>query len=251
MTKIKLQKLLADLGHCSRRAAEVLIQAGRVHVNDELAHLGQRVSEEDRVKVDGQTLQRPIKHSEHQVLMLNKAVGTLCTRHDAMGRPTVFDGLPKAPAGRRWIGIGRLDLNTSGLYLCTTNGDLAHQCMHPSRGLKRYYRARLSRMCEPDDVQQLMSGIKLADGVARFDVVQVLPGTGRNRSVVVQLSEGRNRVVRRLFNAVGIDVNKLSRLQFGPIQLDRSLSGGASRRLTQQEVGQLYKAIQITDAQSA
>lgn len=243
---LKLQKYIATSGHCSRRAAETLIKAGQVAVNGEPAHLGQRVLPEDKISIDGKIITADLNPSQlHQTILLNKPLLTVCTRSDEEGRETIFEHAPPAPTGQRWIGIGRLDYNTGGVYLFTTDGELAHRCMHPSYGLERFYRVRVNRPLTPDECSALLKGLELEDGHAKFSSLNALPGAGRNRRYEVSLHEGRNRIVRRLFNAKNIDVNKLTRVRFGPIALDSKLMFGQSRPLSPAELQTLYKAVKL------
>lgn len=223
----RLQKLLATAGHGSRRGIEDWIREGRLTINGDVAKLGDRASVEDDVRLDGRRLELgAASATEHEVLLYHKPVGEVTTRSDPQRRPTVFERLPP-PAHGRWIVVGRLDVNTSGLLLFTTNGDLAHRLMHPSAEVEREYLVRLRGFPEPDAIRHLLEGVDLDDGPARFDSVVASREEGNSHSwFKVTLHEGRNREVRRLWNAVGCEVSRLMRLRYGPVQLPRDLRPG-------------------------
>ncbi|MEN8168128.1 MAG: 23S rRNA pseudouridine(2605) synthase RluB, partial [Pseudomonadota bacterium] len=205
----RLQKVLANAGMGSRREIEGWISAGRVMVNNELARLGQRVVPADQIKVDG----RPVAHRrleapEREVLVYNKPEGELVTRKDPEGRRTVFERLPKLKHGR-WIPVGRLDLNSSGLLLLTTDGELANRLMHPSRQVEREYAVRVMGEVSAEQLKQLTHGVELEDGPARFEEIVESGGEGINRWFHVVIMEGRQREVRRMWETVGATVNRL------------------------------------------
>jgi 23S rRNA pseudouridine2605 synthase len=232
----RLQKLLAAAGLGSRRAIEEWIRAGRVTVNGRVAELGQRASATDEVRVDGApvTLLSP-EASSRRLLLYNKPVGEVTTRSDPQGRPTVFERLPPAGNGR-WISIGRLDLGTSGLLLFTTDGELAHRLMHPSSEIEREYRVTVRGTPPQDALDRLQAGVMLHDGPARFDVLTP-ENTGRpDDSFRVVIREGRNREVRRMWEAVGCEVTRLSRLRYGPVVLPEDLPPGAWRDIPVEEI---------------
>jgi 23S rRNA pseudouridine2605 synthase len=225
----RLQKLLAGTGLGSRRAIEEWIRAGRVTVNGQVAELGVRASPRDEVRVDGAlvTLVSP-EATPRRLLLYNKPVGQVTTRSDPQGRPTVFASLPATQAGR-WISIGRLDIGTSGLLLFTTDGELAHRLMHPSSEIEREYRVTVRGTPPRDALDRLRSGVMLHDGPARFDSL-VAENTGAlDASFRVVLREGRNREVRRMWEAVGCEISRLSRLRYGPVELPNDLPLGAWR----------------------
>jgi 23S rRNA pseudouridine2605 synthase len=227
----RLQKLLAAAGLGSRRAIEEWIRAGRVTVNGRVAELGQRACLTDEVRVDGSTvtLSSP-EASSRRLLLYNKPVGEVTTRSDPQGRPTVFERLPPAGSGR-WISIGRLDLGTSGLLLFTTDGELAHRLMHPSSEVEREYRVTVRGAPAQDVLDRLRSGVMLHDGPARFEVLTP-ENTGRpDASFRVVIREGRNREVRRMWEAVGCEVTRLSRLRYGSVVLPEDLAPGAWREI--------------------
>ncbi len=239
----RLQKWLAGQGLGSRRALEVWIKAGRVTVDGEVASLGRKVTGAEVILVDGQRVGAGSKRTAPpRTLMYHKPIGEICTRSDPEGRPTVFENLPKL-RGQRWISVGRLDVQTSGLLLFTTDGELSHRLMHPSAGLEREYAARVQGLLDENALKKLRHGIQLPDGEARFDHLEQGGGEGQNRWYRVVVSEGRNRVVRRLFEAVGGRVSRLIRVRIGPLQLPRDLPRGRMRDLDADELRNLYGAV--------
>ena len=233
---IRIQKLLADAGLGSRRSIEEWIRAGRITVGGRVAQLGDRATLADELCLDGRRvdLGSAVQRGAADLLLYYKPVGEVTTRQDPQGRPTVFERLPGLSRGR-WINVGRLDVNTSGLLLFTTDGGLAHRLMHPSSEIEREYLVRVRGRPSPAVVRQLLSGVELEDGPARFDRIsqEVGPQGGddpSNSTFRVVLHEGRNREVRRLWNAVGFDVSRLLRVRYGPVELPRDLRPGMSRR---------------------
>ncbi len=221
----KLQKVLARAGIGSRRAMERWIQEGRVTVDGRTAKLGDRVAPQQRIRVDGRVLPPTAFRSHRRVIAYHKPEGELCTRSDPAGRPTIFHRLPALRSGR-WVAIGRLDLNTSGLLLLTTDGELANQLMHPRQRLEREYAVRVMGPASMEVLARLKSDVMLEDGPAHFDAIQDAGGTGVNHWFHVVLREGRKREVRRLWEAVGLKVSRLIRIRYGPISLPRSLRAG-------------------------
>ena len=222
----KLHKVLADAGIGSRRDMEELIIAGRVSVNGEPAHIGQRVMPNDQVKVNGRPLQRRVTGGRPpRVLLYHKPTGEIVTQDDPGERPTVFEKLPKVSGGR-WVAVGRLDMNTEGLILFTTSGELANRLMHPRYEVDREYAVRVLGELTEQQRQQLLEGVQLDDGPAKFSKVEDAGGQGANHWYRVALAEGRNREVRRIFEAVGLTVSRLIRIRFGAIQLPRTLARG-------------------------
>src|ERR1700742_3226030 len=230
----RLQKLLAAAGLGSRRNIEQWIRDGRITVGGRVAQLGDRAGPTDEVCLDGRKLDLDATQGPaRELLLYHKPVGEMTTRSDPQGRPTVFERLPEPRAGR-WITVGRLDVNTSGLLLFTTDGELAHRLMHPSSEIEREYLVRVRGRPEPGIVRRLLDGVQLDDGPARFDRVsqdtsEGEPFEGINPTFRVVLHEGRNREVRRLWHAVGLEVSRLLRVRYGPIELPRDLRPGTSR----------------------
>ncbi len=232
--KVRLQKLISTAGIASRRQVEQWIREGRVTVAGRTAQLGERADVQDEIRLDGRRLSlREEPAGLPQVLLYHKPLGEVTTRRDPGGRPTVFDRLPR-PGHGRWIVVGRLDVNTSGLLLFTTDGELAHRLMHPSSRIEREYRVRLRGRPPPGTVERLLSGVALEDGTAAFDRISGEPAPPgepppRNAAYRVVLHEGRNREVRRIWRAVGYEVSRLVRVRYGPIDLPPDLAPGAWR----------------------
>lgn len=246
----KLQKVLARLGLGSRRTLEQWIKEGRISINGQVAHLGARVEARDSISVDG----RPVKREEleqdiRRVLIYNKPEGEVCTRKDPEGRPTVFDRLPRPKAGR-WINIGRLDINTSGLLLFTTDGELANRMMHPSFEMDREYAVRVRGEVTDEMIETLKEGVMLEDGKANFTDIQRAPGgEGFNRWFHCVVMEGRNREVRRLWESQGVVVSRLKRVRFGPVFLTSEIKQGRWRELTQAELNILSAEVGLEAVQ--
>ncbi|HTW74176.1 MAG TPA: pseudouridine synthase [Steroidobacteraceae bacterium] len=273
----RLQKLLAAAGLGSRRGIEQWIRAGRLSVDGHPATLGTRAGPNADIRLDGRPLPlalappasptqptqpaspaaSPVRGAEAgeaaasagEVLLYHKPLGEVTTRSDPQGRRTVFERLP-APRGRgRWVVVGRLDVNTSGLLLFTTDGELAHRLMHPSSGLEREYRVRVHGWPSPQDLRRLREGVTLADGLARFERIEPAAqdprSGGSNRWYRVTLREGRHREVRRLWQAVGLQVSRLTRVRYGPIALPRGLAPGRHRWLSPAAVAELSAAVAL------
>lgn len=237
----RIQKLLARAGLGSRREIEDWIRRGEVRIDGRVAALGDRAGPGDRITVRGRlvVLRRP---RPARVLAYHKPAGELTARADPQGRPTVFARLPPL-RGERWVSVGRLDVNTEGLLLFTTDGTLAHALMHPSRGLEREYAVRVfGGTLDQAALERLTTGVALPDGPAHFESVEEGGGTGANRWYRVVLTEGRNREVRRLFEAVGAQVSRLIRVRYGPVELGRGLRRGRYRELQPDEITALYEA---------
>lgn len=221
----KLHKVLADAGIGSRREMEELIVAGRVSVNGEPAHIGQRVAPNDQVRVNGKPIMRANTKKPPRVILYHKPAGEIVSHDDPGGRASVFARLPKLRTGK-WLSVGRLDLNTEGLLIFTTSGDMANRIMHPRYGTEREYAVRVLGEMDEAQRQSLVDGIELEDGVAAFGALDYLGGDGSNRWYRVTLQEGRNREVRRMFEAVGVTVSRLIRTRFGDVVLPRTLRRG-------------------------
>lgn len=237
----RLHKWLAARGCGSRRQMESWISAGRVTVDGEVATLGAKVTGLEKIAVDGRPIRISRASASPKVIIYHKAPGEVCTRSDPQGRPTVFEHLPHLASGR-WIGVGRLDLQTSGLLLLTTDGGLANALMHPSTGLQREYSVRVLGEVSAPKLRRLREGIELDDGFARFDTLDFVGGEGSNRWYRVTVKEGRNRLVRRLWEAAGCRVSRLIRTRYGPIALPRDLPAGRHRFLDRGELESLYEA---------
>lgn len=235
----KLQKILAARGMGSRREIERWIEAGRVSVNGKPAKLGDRAKTTDRIEVDKKNVE--LKSQPHRILIYNKPEGEVVTRKDPQGRPTVFDRLPSVK-NQRWINVGRLDINTSGLLLLTTDGELANKLMHPSSNIDREYLVRVFGEVTDDILQNLVDGVELEDGSARFsDIVENEIESGQNRWFTVCLMEGRNREVRRLWESQGVKVNRLKRVRYGPVFLPSFLRTGQWVDMDVAEARSLYQ----------
>ena len=232
----KLQKVLARMGLASRRDIESWISAGRVKVNGKVAALGQRVDLHDAIAIDERLIKREeASEAVRRVLIYNKPDGEVCTRDDPEGRPTVFEQLPRLKQGR-WINIGRLDINTSGLLMFTTDGELANRLMHPSWQMDREYAVRVMGEVDEEMLERLKEGVMLEDGPGRFTDIVSSGGEGINRWFHVCLMEGRNREVRRLWESQGVRVNRLKRVRFGPVFLGPELPVGRWREMKQNEL---------------
>jgi len=217
--------VLARTGVASRRQIEEWVEEGRILVNDKPASLGQKIGPGDRVKLNGRLIQLRFGARAPRVLIYHKPEGEIVSRNDPEGRPSVFERLPVLRRGR-WLAIGRLDYNTSGLLLLTDDGNLANRMMHPRYGFEREYAVRLLGELSDEQIQALTGGIALEDGPARFSSLSVQGGEGANRWYRVILQEGRNREVRRMFEAVGFTVSRLMRVRYGPVELPPRLKRG-------------------------
>ncbi len=222
---------------------EQWIQQGRVTVNDEAAHIGQRVSAGDALVVDGRPVERA-PASGCRVLVMNKRAGVICTQRDPEGRTTVFDDLPPSGGGR-WISVGRLDVQTAGLLLLTNDGALAHRMMHPSTGLDREYAVRIDARLDSEALAALTGGVPVDGETLAFSDIQYYNGSGRNHWYHVVLMEGRNREVRRLFEAVGVSVSRLKRVRYGPVVLPSTLKSGQLRELSADDLEILYRILHL------
>ncbi len=239
----KLQKVLARAGMGSRRALETVIAEGRVSVNGRPAKLGDRVTGHEKIQLDGKTIIVTAADSKEdlRVIMYNKPEGEVCTRKDPEGRKTIFESLPKVLNGR-WVAVGRLDINTTGLILLTTDGDLAHKLMHPSSGIDREYRVRIYGKVDQAMVDRLLKGVELEDGMARFtDNTLEDEIDSSNRWVTVTLMEGKNREVRRLWESQGVQVSRLKRVRFGPILLPSKVARGCFDDCSESQIKALIK----------
>ena len=243
--KTRIHKILADHGIGSRRGIESLIKQRKVKVNGELATLGQLVSEHDIFEVEGRTVRLSKKDpSKKRILMYNKKVGEISSRNDPDHKKTIFDSLPKLKSGR-WVSVGRLDINTSGLILFTNDGSLANQLMHPSSNIEREYIARVHGQVTDQILNNLMNGVKLEDGFAKFTDVQGGRKGNTNQWFAMVIMEGRTREVRRLWESQGLEISRLKRVRYGSLFLPASLKQGAFKELSKSEISALEH--QVTD----
>lgn len=239
----KLQKVLARAGFGSRREMERWITVGRVKVNGQVANLGDRVGSKDKIIVDGKKLSANTAKSITQtVLLYNKPIGEICSRNDPEGRPSVFDKLPQLQHAR-WVAVGRLDINTSGLLLFTTDGELANKLMHPSAQIEREYAVRVIGEVTEEMIQTMHKGVLLEDGLAKFSDIQFFSGEGANQWYHVVILEGRNREVRRLWESQGVKVSRLKRVRYGNVFIPSVIKVGQFRELPVSEVKDLYSLV--------
>lgn len=227
----RLQKVLANAGLASRREIEKWIDAKRIKVNGKIAIPGTRVTNKDKIFIDDKLVYMNNDELINQTIAYHKPAGQICSRNDPEGRDTVFSHLPKLK-NQRWISVGRLDINTSGLLLFTTDGELANKLMHPSSEIEREYAVRVLGEVSNTMIKKLTDGVKLNDGMAKFKSVKEAGGEGANHWYNVILTEGKNREVRRLWEAIGIKVSRLMRIRFGEIKLNRALQAGNWEELT-------------------
>ncbi|MGH8443229.1 MAG: pseudouridine synthase [Nevskiaceae bacterium] len=253
----RIQKVLAQAGVASRRAIEALIREGRITVNGERAAIGQKVAHGDRVLVDGKGVALPRGEETVRVLAYKKRTGEIVTRDDPEGRRTVFRKLPKLEGGR-WVAIGRLDINTSGLLLFTNSGELARRLMHPSFEIEREYAVRVLGEVNDAMLERLAQGVRLEDGEGRFEKVWRSDGPGpsddedgaatgaANRWFQVVVKQGRNRLVRRMWEAQRCQVSRLIRVRYGPVELGRGIKSAGWRELAPPEIRELQRAVGLT-----
>ncbi len=238
----RVQKVLAQIGLGSRREIEGWITEGKVLVNGEPAVLGSKITSSDKITVNGRAVSRQKINSDlpHRVIMYHKPVGEICTRSDPQGRITVFNSLPKL-TGQRWVAIGRLDINSSGLMLFTTDGDLANKLMHPKAEIEREYAVRVLGTVSKDMLRNVTQGVTLDDGTqAKFAKVVYVGGTGANAWYNVILKAGRYREVRRIWESQGVQVSRLLRIRFGLLTLPKELAEGRFKELEYAQIRTLF-----------
>ena len=239
----RIQKLIANAGYGSRRWAERLIEQGRISINNQEAKLGDKAVITDKATIDGRLIDLGrYSEEETKVLILNKQAGVICSNKDEEGRQSVFEYLPE---NTRWVMVGRLDLNTSGLLLFTNNGDLANKLMHPSSEIDREYAVRVLGKVEEEHIKKLTNGIELEDGFAKFHRVTLGGGEGANRWYHVVVREGRKREVRRLWEALDFKVSRLIRTRFSDIRLPEKLRANQSEYLKPKQVQALLKSVNL------
>ena len=243
----RIQKFLAGQGAGSRREIDGLLQQGRISVNGKTAKPGDRVSGREKIAIDGKLLRLQRHPGRPKLLMYHKPVGEICTRADAGGRPDVFSQLPQLQQGR-WVSIGRLDINTSGLLLFTSDGALANRLMHPSFEVEREYAVRVHGEVNPEMLQRLRDGVELDDGPAHFDTIVDAGGAGSNHWYHVTLKEGRNREVRRLWESQGVEVSRLLRVRYEQFKLPKWLKPGKYRFFDVEAVNRLYQRVGLEAA---
>ncbi len=241
---IRLQKLLAQHGMGSRRDMDAMVAAGRTSINGVIAKPGDRVAPGDVVRVDDKIIRFRYHTRLPRIMLYHKPEGEIVSIDDPEGRPSVFDKLPKMKTSK-WVAIGRLDFNTSGLLIFTTDGTLANRLMHPRFEMEREYAVRIIGELTPEQATRLKGGVELVDGLAKFEQLEDQGGTGTNHWYRVVLKEGRNREVRRMFEIMGLTVSRLMRVRFGPIHLPPRLKRGMMLELDDVEVEQLLKLVNL------
>lgn len=244
-SKIRIQKVLSQAGVASRREIERWIVEGRIEINGQIAKPGVTVGEKDKIVVNGKLLVNvfPAQNEENtRILLYHKPIGEISSRKDIKHEKTVFDNLPRIKEGR-WVQVGRLDLNTSGLLIFTNNGDLANRLMHPKYSVEREYAVRVYGQVHDEMIRTLCKGVLLDDGMAAFQRIEYRGGEGTNHWYHVVLCEGRNREVRRLWQSQGIEVSRLIRIRYGHIRLPRNLSRGQYVELSKSEVKKIIAVV--------
>lgn len=240
----RIQKFLAHQGVASRRQVDQMLQQGRISVNGQIAKPGDQVSGQEKISLDGKIIRINQHDLKPKLLMYHKPVGEVCSRADPEGRKDVFSSLPGLGRGR-WVSIGRLDINTSGLILFTNQGELANRLMHPSFAVEREYAVRVHGSVNQDMINQLQKGVALEDGIARFEQIIDSGGEGTNHWYHVILREGRNREVRRLWEAVGVEVSRLQRVRYDQFSLPKWLKPGKYRFFEDDVVNKLYQRLKL------
>ena len=245
----KLQKVLARVGLGSRRYMEEVIAAGRVSINGRIAQVGERIEPTDELRIDGRKVQFQIEDEiRRRVLIYYKPEGEICSRNDPENRPTVFEHLPQI-ANDRWVMVGRLDINSTGLLLFTNDGELANGLMHPSNEVEREYAVRVMGEVTPQIRNNMLKGVELEDGPAKFESFSEIGGDGINRWYQVVVKEGRNREVRRIFESQGLKVSRLLRTRYGTVILPRELRTGRWMELDKTDIDNLAKSVELKPRQ--
>jgi 23S rRNA pseudouridine2605 synthase len=245
MSSERLQKILSQAGFGSRREMERWIEQGVIEVNGVVVKIGESASEKDVIKVNGKVIQNPLlKKQRTRIMIYHKPVGEICSRQDPKFIHTVFDNLPRLREGR-WIQVGRLDLNTSGLLLFTNDGDLANRLMHPKHEFEREYAVRVHGQVSPLMIKNLLKGVMLEDGIAKFKRVEYRGGEGSNSWYHVVITEGRNREIRRMWESQNVEVSRLTRIRYGNLYMPRFLSRGDYIELTKEEVDAFVKQLSL------
>ena len=243
MSSERLQKVLSQAGHGSRREIERWIEQGLLQINGSTAKLGDGVNADDKISFKGRLIDNPMKlASRTRILLYNKPLGEISSRHDPYHPRTVFDKLPRLNQGR-WVQVGRLDINTGGLLVFTNNGDLANRFMHPKYQYVREYAVRIFGEVTADMIKNLKAGVQLDDGLAKFDTIFVQGGDNSNTWYHVTLAEGRHRMVRRLWQSQGVEVSRLLRVKYGPFQLPRWLNRGQFFEMTGQDIDTMIASL--------
>ena len=245
----RIQKFLAHQGVASRRQVDQMLQAGRITVNGQVAKPGDQVEGGEKIALDGKLIRIDRADLKPKLLMYHKPIGEVCTRADPEGRTDVFKSLPGLGRGR-WVSIGRLDINTSGLILFTNQGELANRLMHPSFEVEREYAVRVHGVVNADMLKQLEQGVQLEDGLARFDQIIDSGGEGTNHWYHVIIKEGRNREVRRLWESVGVEVSRLVRVRYDQFNLPKWLKPGKYRFFEEDVIAGLYKRLDLDNPES-
>lgn len=244
MSGERIQKILSQAGFGSRREMELWVQNGWIKINNAVAKIGDCATADDKITVKGKAVNNPLTcQPGTRILLYHKPVGEISSRNDPKHTKTVFDHLPSAGRGR-WVQVGRLDINTSGLMVFTNDGALANNLMHPRYGFEREYAVRVHGQVTEEALKNMLKGVELDDGIATFKKINFRGGEGANTWYHVVLTEGRNREVRRLWASQGVEVSRLSRIRFGKLTMPRSLARGRSYELTVKEVESFLKSIQ-------
>lgn len=227
MSKEKIQKILARHGHGSRRQIEAMIEQGKITVDNKVATIGLRISTSQLVKINSRVINLN-NEAENKIIIYNKPRGEICSKKDPELRKSVYDSIPRLPKGTRWVMVGRLDINSEGLLLFTTNGEYANFLMHPSTSIPRVYKVRVCGSLSAEQKAKLLKGVKLEDGISKFDSIKKVAGENTNAWYEITISSGKNRIIRRMLESQGLMVNRLVRIKYGSYTLPKSLKRGSS-----------------------